>query len=262
MTPEKRRSYHRAYYHAHCERIREQQRRYYYADPVKIRAQNRIRNLKRREAKRQWARKHKEHLCLLARARYNPIKARAAYLRYRNKNPAHFRYVARQQYRRNLLANRERKRLWWNSSAGRAYRESGRQQKAFRRWWETKGRQLSWERAKRWRAAHRDIWAEIHRRGCRRYDKSPKGRISAANARHRRRSRSNDFLRMADWRAILARQENQCKYCQRSFSPEVPATMDHVMPISRGGRHAADNIVAACAPCNSRKGSKWNFSVA
>lgn len=28
---------------------------------------------------------------------------------------------------------------------------------------------------------------------------------------------------------------------------------DHVMPMSRGGRHAVDNLVPACKPCNSAK---------
>src|SRR5690606_5665278 len=33
-------------------------------------------------------------------------------------------------------------------------------------------------------------------------------------------------------------------------------TIDHVMPRSRGGRHAWENVVAACARCNHRKGDR------
>ncbi|OQW46102.1 MAG: hypothetical protein A4S09_16845 [Proteobacteria bacterium SG_bin7] len=33
-------------------------------------------------------------------------------------------------------------------------------------------------------------------------------------------------------------------------------TIDHVVPISKGGRHEWDNVVAACGQCNNRKGNK------
>ena len=33
-------------------------------------------------------------------------------------------------------------------------------------------------------------------------------------------------------------------------------TVDHVIPRSRGGLSEWDNIVAACAPCNRRKGNR------
>jgi len=32
-------------------------------------------------------------------------------------------------------------------------------------------------------------------------------------------------------------------------------TMDHVLPISLGGKTNWENIVAACGPCNGKKGS-------
>lgn len=42
-----------------------------------------------------------------------------------------------------------------------------------------------------------------------------------------------------------------CQYCG---SPE-DLTFDHVVPVSRGGRTSFENVVAACATCNSRKGA-------
>ena len=30
-------------------------------------------------------------------------------------------------------------------------------------------------------------------------------------------------------------------------------TLDHVIPLARGGQHRVENLVAACKPCNSRK---------
>src|SRR3954452_10341135 len=52
-------------------------------------------------------------------------------------------------------------------------------------------------------------------------------------------------------RAIFARDGNRCAYCRGPAE-----TIDHVLPRSRGGPHAWDNVVAACARCNHSKGDK------
>lgn len=49
-------------------------------------------------------------------------------------------------------------------------------------------------------------------------------------------------------RNVLARDRGRCAYCQGTAS-----TVDHVIPRSKGGRHAWENVVAACLPCNAKK---------
>ena len=46
-----------------------------------------------------------------------------------------------------------------------------------------------------------------------------------------------------------------CQYCNTPF-PRRLLTLDHVRPISMGGKTNWENIVAACGPCNTRKGNK------
>jgi 5-methylcytosine-specific restriction endonuclease McrA len=56
-------------------------------------------------------------------------------------------------------------------------------------------------------------------------------------------------------RAVLARDNYACQYC--GAQPGRPAlTVDHVVPRSQGGGKSWDNLVAACAPCNRRKGGR------
>ncbi|HLB03169.1 MAG TPA: HNH endonuclease [Nitrospiria bacterium] len=51
---------------------------------------------------------------------------------------------------------------------------------------------------------------------------------------------------------IFARDKYHCQYCgQKARTEEL--TFDHVIPISRGGRKAWENIVTACIACNNRK---------
>ena len=49
-------------------------------------------------------------------------------------------------------------------------------------------------------------------------------------------------------RAVFARDGHRCQYCNRAAE-----NIDHVVPRSRGGPHAWDNVVASCRACNARK---------
>lgn len=54
-------------------------------------------------------------------------------------------------------------------------------------------------------------------------------------------------------RELFHRDRQLCAYCGHAFSSSH-LTRDHVIPLSRGGRDAWMNVVAACRPCNQRKG--------
>jgi 5-methylcytosine-specific restriction endonuclease McrA len=43
-----------------------------------------------------------------------------------------------------------------------------------------------------------------------------------------------------------------CHYCGKSFPPKE-LTMDHVIPLSRGGRSEKFNLVPCCKACNTQK---------
>lgn len=51
---------------------------------------------------------------------------------------------------------------------------------------------------------------------------------------------------------VMKRDGYTCQYCRIA-----PATeLDHAQPWSRGGLTTADNLVAACLPCNREKGER------
>jgi 5-methylcytosine-specific restriction endonuclease McrA len=52
-------------------------------------------------------------------------------------------------------------------------------------------------------------------------------------------------------RAVFARDSHACQYCGSGAE-----NLDHVLPRSRGGEHTWENVVAACRPCNTRKGDR------
>jgi len=50
-----------------------------------------------------------------------------------------------------------------------------------------------------------------------------------------------------------------CLYCEEEFSKNE-LTMDHVVPLSRGGKTEWTNIVTACKACNVRKGASMDIT--
>ncbi len=66
-----------------------------------------------------------------------------------------------------------------------------------------------------------------------------------------------DFVRPAKTTAftrfnLFLRDEFMCQYC----GSRGDMTFDHVIPRARGGKTMWENVVAACGPCNLKKGSK------
>ena len=53
---------------------------------------------------------------------------------------------------------------------------------------------------------------------------------------------------------VLRRDGFACRYCG-GRAPEVQLQVDHVKPVSLGGRDEPENIVTSCADCNWGKGS-------
>ena len=88
------------------------------------------------------------------------------------------------------------------------------------------------------RTAHPDAWRE----NARRQKRVRRARIANVLA----------TLTAAEWNAILEAAGHACIYC----GSQEKITQDHLIPISRGGDHTAENVAPACLPCNQSKGVK------
>src|SRR5205823_1450409 len=69
---------------------------------------------------------------------------------------------------------------------------------------------------------------------------------------HRQLLRLAGPLSADTWQDILKQYERLCAYCGASG----PLTIDHRVPLSRGGRNSKDNIKPACRSCNSKKATR------
>lgn len=73
--------------------------------------------------------------------------------------------------------------------------------------------------------------------------------ISEADIK-REREKSRLLRRSRWWQNRIAL--GICHYCGQHFAP-AELTMDHLVPVSRGGKASRNNVVPACKECNSRK---------
>jgi 5-methylcytosine-specific restriction endonuclease McrA len=117
-----------------------------------------------------------------------------------------------------------------------------------KRWkkWQNENRDAYRATARRWFANN----SEIVRFRIRRWkDQNPEAVVLI---RERRRARElgapGDFTR-AQWKAVCELANQKCLACGES----KPLTVDHVIPLSRGGSHFIENIQPLCQPCNTRK---------
>lgn len=56
-------------------------------------------------------------------------------------------------------------------------------------------------------------------------------------------------------RNIYRRDNNTCQYCGKKLKTEQ-LNLDHVLPLSRGGKNTWNNVVCSCLRCNFRKANK------
>ena len=75
---------------------------------------------------------------------------------------------------------------------------------------------------------------------------------SSERDRHIRRERekARQLRRTQYWQKLL--QQGICHYCGGRFPP-AELTMDHIVPLARGGRSVKGNVVVCRKQCNSRK---------
>jgi 5-methylcytosine-specific restriction endonuclease McrA len=192
-----------------------------------------------------------------------PYKDREAYLGYQREYAKKNREKANERQRRwerkDRAANPEKYRAKDNArpnrsrtaEEARAYYAKNR--KRILEWQRTWLKQLPEEKREKYRARRR-VYIRNY------LEKNPeKGRLH-----HRKRSAQKRLapghVSDRDWKRLINRHRGLCAYC----GTEPYAHMDHVVPLSRGGRHSIGNVLPACPLCNLGKSarllSEWRYS--
>lgn len=159
------------------------------------------------------------------------------------------RFYQREYKRAERLLFPERARANYNRYSARHRKERSAWQKSHRdiinasrraRWW----KDLENSR-KRQRAAGRKTYYQNHE-----FRKS-----KAVEKRARRRSLTafNESVALFII-ALRDDPEATCTYCEKAIAGQVH--IDHILPLSRGGKHSINNLCASCQTCNASKGNR------
>lgn len=66
----------------------------------------------------------------------------------------------------------------------------------------------------------------------------------------RERTKARDLRKSQWWKRKCA--EGLCYFCKKKVPPKE-LTMDHIVPIIRGGKSTKGNVVPVCKECNNKK---------
>ena len=57
---------------------------------------------------------------------------------------------------------------------------------------------------------------------------------------------------------ICERDNYTCQYCGKFMPDKVGLHIDHIVPISKGGKSIESNLQVLCSKCNGKKSAKYN----
>lgn len=249
---------------ANCKRCRaDEAKRRRQADPESYRQKDRERYARSGSRYRpEYYQREKERIDALSRA-------------WIAANPDRRKEIARESARRRRAADPERARAAWTKDNARRsalrtpvprkrkYVTDDERREAFnarRRGVPRSAQELARhsERQKQLRVENRDAYRAQARERFRQWrianPEAARRKAQRDTSKRNARKASADVRTVTerDLRRMLDRQHGRCFHCDQ---PE-PTTIDHLIPLSREGRHAIGNLVWSCKSCNSAKGPR------
>ena len=121
--------------------------------------------------------------------------------------------------------------------------------------WQQANRERATAKARRWRKANpgKDAASARHRRKADPEHAKAQNSIDHSNRRARKLNAKGTHT-AEDIQRQYASQEGRCWWCGKSAGDTYHA--DHLVPLSRGGSNAPENIVITCPSCNLSKHDK------
>jgi 5-methylcytosine-specific restriction endonuclease McrA len=119
-------------------------------------------------------------------------------------------------------------------------------------------------RKKRWHSKHKGEWNRQRRQQRvanpehfaalerARYLRNPEARILAQHKVRAKRFGNLSYCSPDEWIALLKQHDFKCFYCHVLLTART-RTVDHKIPLARGGTNDIGNLAPACRSCNCRK---------
>lgn len=183
-----------------------------------------------REKHKQWRKENAEKVREYKRKYHteNAERLNERRRQRRKENPERWREEDKRNYDRNAEQKRERAKRYRKANIERL-------REYYKRWAQENAERL---------AEYKKRWAKESER--------PETRRNIDVARRARERNAEGTFTFEEWQELCERYLWKCICCHK----ELPLTVDHVIPLSKGGSNYIDNIQPLCRSCNSRKGTK------
>jgi 5-methylcytosine-specific restriction endonuclease McrA len=160
--------------------------------------------------------------------------AKAAHKEYYEANAENIRARTRRHYESNREKRVEYSRQYRRENAETIARNNAE--------WRSRNPDYFRQKAREWRALH------------------PGAAEEQRNERRARKAKAPSDGTNPTWQKVARRDGMECAYCGVVTVPKhddrrLWPTLDHIVPLSRGGADSMGNAVLACFSCNSRKGA-------
>ncbi len=162
--------------------------------------------------------------------------------RWRAANPEKKKANRKREYANNREKAKADAKQWRENNPERKKQSS--------REWYCANRGQANENSKRWLRQNRDKASAMLRRW---RQENPEASTAQRYRRESREVSSGEIFTAAEWKALKEHYGNKCLCCGRI---DVKLTVDHVIPLSKGGSSDIDNIQPLCVSCNSGKHTK------
>lgn len=188
----------------------------------------------------------------------NKDKAKVNSRRWQQDNPDKVKEHGRQWRQRNPGSSKKGV-LKWRQNPDNRKKESERNQQYYR---DNTDKARVWRR--RWARQNPDKIHEYQQQRVRDRDREriqrkqwrwqhPDRERAQQNRRRTRETIAGGAFTAAEWKALVEHYDNKCLCCGRN---DVHLTVDHIVPVSKGGTSNIENLQPLCHSCNSRKGNK------
>lgn len=114
-----------------------------------------------------------------------------------------------------------------------------------------KNKEAQQERARSFYSKHKEHYASTMRE----WRQNNRERMRSHWAKRRLLKKLQRDETLVDYSTVLERDGYVCYLCEKCVEPD-DVHMDHVIPLSKGGRHSIDNLRVTHSKCNLAKGVK------
>lgn len=157
----------------------------------------------------------------------NIEERRAALQKYRDENREHVREKVRNWQRANKDKQRASVNKWNQDNLEKLHKKQKE--------WRDANKERTSIKTKKWAEANKDK------------------RALTAEKRRAQKALDGGIITAKEWKDLKEFYGNKCLCCGKT---DVRLTLDHVVPLSKGGRHAIENAQPLCGSCNSSKHTK------